>query len=87
MEEAGLQGYEVNEWNPVLAPAGISLATKTALQDAIRKAMADPEVLGRVRALSGEVFPDGPESQMLAYLKAQKAQWARIVREQKISVE
>ena len=86
MEEAGVAGYEVHEWNPILAPAGISPQVKAALQTAIRKALADAEVLGRVRALSGEMFPDG-EAALGNYLKAQKALWARIVRERRISVD
>ena len=53
---------------------------------AVRKAMADPEVLGRVRSLSGEVFPDGPDGLVPAFLKAQQVQWARVVRERKITV-
>jgi tripartite-type tricarboxylate transporter receptor subunit TctC len=84
MQEAGVPAYEVLEWNPVLAPAGIDKTTKATLVAALRKAMADPEVLGRVRTLSGEVFPDGPETAVPAFLKAQQTQWARIVRERKI---
>ena len=84
MEEAGVAAYEVLEWNPVLAPAGMDAATKTTLVAALRKAMADPEVLGRVRALSGEVFPDSPDGLVPAFLKAQQAQWGRIVRERNI---
>lgn len=86
MEEAGVAAYEVLEWNPLLAPAGMDAVTKATLISAVRKAMTDPEVLGRVRALSGEVFPDGPDGLIPAFLKAQQAQWARIVRERKISV-
>ncbi|AEG91992.1 tripartite tricarboxylate transporter substrate binding protein [Ramlibacter tataouinensis] len=86
MEEAGVPGYEVLEWNPVLAPAGISPAVKTRLGTALRRAMSDPEVLGRVRSLSGEVFPDGPEGLVPAFIKAQQAQWARVVRDRKIAV-
>lgn len=85
MEEAGVPGYEVLEWNPVLGPAGMDAKTKATLAAAIRKAMADPEVLGRVRSLSGEVFPDGPEGLVPAFLKAQQSQWARVVRERKIT--
>lgn len=86
MEEAGVPAYEVLEWNPVLAPAGMDLNVKTTLVAALRKAMADPEVLGRIRALSGEVFPDGPEGLVPAFLKAQQAQWGRVVRDRKITV-
>lgn len=86
MEEAGLSAYEVLEWNPVLAPAGMEPKVKATLVAALRKAMADPEVLGRVRALSGEVFPDGPDGQVAGFLKAQQVKWSGIVRERKITV-
>jgi tripartite-type tricarboxylate transporter receptor subunit TctC len=86
MEEAGISGYEVLEWNPVLGPAGLPAHVKTRLSAAIRRAMADPEVLGRVRSLSGETFPDGPDALVPAFLKAQQAQWARVVRDRKIVV-
>jgi tripartite-type tricarboxylate transporter receptor subunit TctC len=86
MEEAGLKGYEVLEWNPVLAPAGVPAPVRAKLAAAIRKAMADPEVLGRVRALGGEVFAGG-ESDAAAFLKNQQAQWGKVVRERRITRE
>ncbi|MBC7379438.1 MAG: tripartite tricarboxylate transporter substrate binding protein [Burkholderiaceae bacterium] len=86
MEEAGVPAYEVLEWNPILGPAGMDAQTKATLTSAIRKAMSDPEVLGRVRALSGEVFPDGPDGLVPAFLMAQQALWGRVVRDRKITV-
>jgi tripartite-type tricarboxylate transporter receptor subunit TctC len=86
MDEAGLKGYEVLEWNPVLAPVGLPAAIKAKLVAAIRKAMADPEVLGRVRALGGEIF-EGGESQARAFLQAQQTLWTRVVRERRITRE
>ena len=85
MEEAGVPGYEVLEWNPVLAPAATPANVRDRLAAAIAKAMADPEVLGRVRALSGELFSGGP-AQAADFLKKQQALWARVVRERKIVV-
>lgn len=85
MEEAGVPAYEVLEWNPVLAPAGIDAKSKAALIAAIRKTMADPEVLGRIRSLSGEAFPEGPEGLTQAFLKAQQLKWGRIVKDRKIT--
>lgn len=86
MEEAGVPAYEVLEWNPVLGPAGMDPKVKATLVAALRKSMADPEVLGRIRALSGEVFPDGPDGLVTAFLKAQQSQWGRVVRDRKITV-
>jgi len=84
MEEAGLKGFEVLEWNPVLAPAGTAAPVRARLAAAIRKAMADPEVVARVRALGGEVF-GGEEAQAASFLKAQQALWGQVVRERRIT--
>ena len=86
LEESGLKGYEVLEWNPVLAPASVPAPVRAKLAAGIRKAMADAEVLGRVRALGGELFPGG-ETEAAAFLKAQQALWARVVRERRITRE
>ena len=86
VDEAGLKGYEVLEWNPVLAPAGLPAEVKAKLGAAIRKAMADPEVLGRVRALGGEVF-EGGATQAQAFLQAQQVLWSGVVRERRITRE
>jgi tripartite-type tricarboxylate transporter receptor subunit TctC len=83
MGEAGVPGHEVLEWNPVLAPAGLPAALRDRLVAALGKAMADPEVLGRVRALGGDVFSGDPAK----FLKSQQALWARVVRERGITRE
>ena len=84
LEEAGLKGYEVLEWNPVLAPAAVPAPVRARLAAALRQAMADPELLARVRALGGEVF-GGAEAEAAAFLKAQQVLWARVVRERHIA--
>jgi tripartite-type tricarboxylate transporter receptor subunit TctC len=85
MEQAGIAGYEVLEWNPVLAPAGLAPALQTKLRDALRKATQEPEVLGRIRALSGEAFDNSSDAQIQNFLKTQQAQWARIIKERNIT--
>mgnify|MGYP001023949752 CR=1 FL=1 len=86
MAEAGLQGYEVLEWNPVLAPADVPAAVRATLAAALRKAMAEPEVLARVRALGGEVFGGG-ETEATAFVRGQQTLWGRVVRERRITRE
>jgi len=86
MEQAGVAGYEVLEWNPVLAPAGLPEATRLALVAGIRRALADPEVLGRVRQLGGDVFADASQASAGRFIREQQALWAQVVRERKISV-
>lgn len=86
MAEVGVPQYEVLEWNPVLAPAGLPADTREALVGALRKSLADAEVLARVRALGGDVFPDASQASAGKFIQAQQAQWARVVRERGISV-
>ena len=83
MEQAGVKGVEVLEWNPVLAPAGVPAPVRDQLVAAVQRAMADPEVLGRVRALGGDVFSGDPAQ----FLKAQQALWGRLIKERGITRE
>jgi tripartite-type tricarboxylate transporter receptor subunit TctC len=80
MAQAGLKGHEVLEWNPVLAPAGLAAEVRGTLQAALNKALSDPEVLGRIRALGGDGFSGDPAS----FLTSQRTLWARVVRERGI---
>jgi tripartite-type tricarboxylate transporter receptor subunit TctC len=84
MAEAGVPGHEVLEWNPVLAPAGLPPAVKSTLVLALRKVKDDAEVLGRVRAMGGDVFP-GDDVQAGAFLQQQRSLWGRVVRERRIA--
>jgi tripartite-type tricarboxylate transporter receptor subunit TctC len=83
MAEAGVRGHEVLEWNPILAPAGIAPAVKDKISAAVRRVMGDPEVLGRVRTLGGDVFTGDPSQ----FLRAQQSLWARVVQERGITRE
>jgi tripartite-type tricarboxylate transporter receptor subunit TctC len=86
IEEAGLKGYEVYEWNPVLAPAGISADTRRQLVAAVNRAMSSKEVQERIRALGGEPFVGGPEA-AAKFLQDQNVLWQRVVHEHNIKVE
>ena len=86
MQEAGVPGYEVYEWNPVLAPAGISAEVKAQLVAAVARAMAAPEVQERIRSLGGDAFTGGPAAAE-KFLREQQQLWARIVRERNIKIE
>jgi tripartite-type tricarboxylate transporter receptor subunit TctC len=86
MEETGLKGYEVYEWNPVLAPAAISADVRKQLVAAVNHAMAARDVQERVKALGGEPFTGGPEA-AAKFLQAQAVLWKRVVTERGIKVE
>lgn len=85
MEEAGVPAYEVLEWNPLLAPAATPAAVQARLRAALRAAVNDPEVLARIRALSGEPFTDSEPTAVAAFLQRQREQWGKLVRERHIT--
>jgi len=86
MEESGVKGHEVLEWNPLLAPAALPAETRARLVAALNKVKEDPEVIGRLRALGGDIFPGG-DVQAAAFLKQQQALWARVIQQQGIRRE
>jgi len=86
MAEVGVRKYEVLEWNPVLAPAGLPADVQARLADAIRRALADPEVLSRIRSLGGDVSPDTSPAAAARFIQGQRTLWADVVRDRKISV-
>ena len=55
MQEAGVAGYEVYEWNAAFLPAATPEAVVTRLSDALQKVMASAEIRQRVAELGGEV--------------------------------
>lgn len=86
MQEAGVPAYELYEWNPLLAPAGVDADTRRQLVAAVAHAMAAPEVQERIRALGGEPFAGGVDAAE-AFLRDQQQLWSRVVRERNIKVE
>ena len=56
-----------------------------AKRAALRAAIADPEVLARIRALSGEPFSDNDPAHVAAFLQRQREQWGKLVRERHIT--
>jgi tripartite-type tricarboxylate transporter receptor subunit TctC len=86
MAEAGVPGYEVTEWNPLLAPTGISPEVKQTLVAAFAKALAAPDVQERIRQLGGEPFVGGVDA-AARFLADQHALWARVVQQRNVRVE
>ena len=84
--EAGVKGYEVYEWNVLAAPAHTPDAVVRRISDALRKALASPEIKARIQALGGEIVGGTPEAAQ-QFVRQQAATWSRVIRERKITVE
>ena len=80
VEQAGFPGYEAAAWSAVLAPAGTSYDIVTRLNLAIVKVSQAREVRDRLAMLGADLIGDTPD-QFTAYLRAEIAKWAKVVKE------
>ena len=77
--ESGLAGYDVSSWQGVFAPAGTPRPIVAKLNAQIVKILAMPDVRERLTSLGADPVGNTPE-QFAAYVKAEIAKWAPIVK-------
>ncbi|MBR0652141.1 tripartite tricarboxylate transporter substrate binding protein [Roseomonas terrae] len=83
--EQGFEGYELNEWNGLYAPAGTPAPIVQRLYEAAKHALADATVRQRLDALGA--LPVGTDPETFArFVAEQRALMGRIVREARIEV-
>ncbi len=84
--EAGVPGYVVDSWFGVLAPAATPRDIVARLNAELVQTMRAPDMRERLAAEGAEPVSSTPE-QFAAFIKAEIAQWTRVVRDAKISME
>ena len=81
--EQGFAGFELNEWTGFWAPAGLPAAVAARLHEAALHALADASLLSRFEAL-GAIAVGNPAAEFAAWVAAQRALMAQLVREARI---
>jgi tripartite-type tricarboxylate transporter receptor subunit TctC len=81
--EAGVPGYEVISWFGFLAPAGTPRPIVQKLHAEMAKSLTLPDVRERLANVGLEIIASTPE-QMRAFVKADIAKWARVIRDARI---
>ena len=84
--EAGVPGYEANNWNGVVAPAATPRAVIERLQREIRVIVEAPELRSRLLQSAFEPVADTPQA-FRRYLESERLKWGRVVREAGIKPE
>jgi len=77
--EAGLKGFEVNNWTGVFATAGTPSAVVSKLNAEVQRIMKLPEVQSRLAGEGLRFEPTTPE-QFSAFVKAELTKWAPVVK-------
>ena len=80
MNEAGFAGFEETApWVGYFAPAGTPEPVVNRLNQAINKALANPEVIASMKNLGAEIAVTTP-AEFAAFLSADVARWSRVIK-------
>jgi tripartite-type tricarboxylate transporter receptor subunit TctC len=87
VSESGLPGYQATAWFGLFGPAGMPRDVVMKIDKEVRRIFSTAEF--RARFLDPQMFEsmaDSPE-QFAAYIKAERAKWAKVIQEANIKVE
>ena len=86
LNESGLRGTEIYEWNAVFAPSNTPEPVMKKLSAAFQQALESPEVKARVVQLGGEIQKGTPE-QAKKFIEQQIHLWGRVIKDRNITIE
>ena len=79
MIEAGVPGFEVQNWQGLVGPAGLPPAIVRQLNEAVNKALLDPAIREQMLGQGNELGGGTPE-QFAALIKSEAQRWGNLVR-------
>ena len=79
-ESAGLPGFETGSFQGVVAPAGTPAALVATLHGTLAKILATPDMQERLLKMGAETRP-GSSAEFGAFIRSEKARWAKVVKE------
>ncbi len=77
--ESGVKGYEVHEWNGILAPAGTPRDIVQRLNTALREVLDTTQLKARIFALGSRVVASSPED-FRQFLAHEDTRWSATVK-------
>ena len=85
LSEAGIPGYEVDQWYGVITGAKVPSEIVEKLSTAMANALKDPEVVKRLAADGSTPVGSRPDV-FSAHIRTEIAKWQRLVKDAKISL-
>jgi tripartite-type tricarboxylate transporter receptor subunit TctC len=86
MNEAGLKGYDVTNWNAIWAPAKTPRDVILRLNRDIAKALQTPELKARIAALGNVIVADSADD-FVAFCRKETEKWSKLVKGANIKME
>jgi tripartite-type tricarboxylate transporter receptor subunit TctC len=84
--EAGLRGYEANQWYGLFAPSGTPPVIVNLVQAQISRAVFQPDVQRKLETDGAEGVGDRPE-EFAIYIRAEFVKWTKVVKAAGITSE
>jgi tripartite-type tricarboxylate transporter receptor subunit TctC len=84
--ESGLPGFDVSAWDAIFVPAGTPRPVVNRLNDAIHKALADPELRAQLQSRGAEVAPGTPE-ELAKHIAGNMTLWGDAVKRSGAAVD
>jgi tripartite-type tricarboxylate transporter receptor subunit TctC len=78
--ESGVPGFETGSWQGIVAPAGTPPEVVKKLHATVTAILATPEMTQKLVSSGAEVRPQSSE-QFGAFIRDEKARWAKVVKE------
>ena len=76
---AGLPGFETGSFQGIVAPAGTAPEVVAKLHSTLSKILATPEMQERLEKAGAETRPGTP-AEFCAFIRDEKARWAKVVK-------
>jgi tripartite-type tricarboxylate transporter receptor subunit TctC len=86
MDEAGIEGFELDAWAGLVAPAGVPPAIITKLNDSLRPIIDSPEVQGKFKNVGFQGFSSTP-AEFADFIKVQLGKWGKMIKDADIKTE
>ena len=86
MNESGVPGFEVQNWQGLVGPAGMPAAIVKQLNELVIKGLADPTIREQMLGQGNELGGGTPE-QFAAFIKAEADRWGKLVKANDIKPE
>jgi tripartite-type tricarboxylate transporter receptor subunit TctC len=86
VEQEGIPGFEVISWTGLAGPAKLPKPIVDRLNAELRRAVAAPEVKGKLESMGGDPRATTP-AEMRALVASQLATWIRLAKEANISID
>jgi len=83
---ADFPGFEAWAWQGIVAPAGTPREIVDKLNEAYRRAVAQPEIRDRLTGAGIEVLQSTPE-EMAAYMRSEGEKWDKVIKAANIKLE